>query len=543
MHRLVACLLFAAAFFHQPSAAAHQADRLAGALKAHVTFLADDLLEGRGLGQRGHEIAARYVAAQFAAIGLQPAGTDGYFQRVNFVETRFTSDRETLTLVRGATARTWINGIDATMSPGSVDGIERFAAPLVFVGFGLKDAQLGIDDYAGLDVAGKIVVAFSGSPPGMDTEIGAHLARSKGAFANAAGAIGLIQVRTMVEAERRPWAKGAASARIARRSLVGADGKVIGEGAGLRLRATLDDGPATALFEGGSRDFAAVRAEAARGAVKGFPLVGSVAVDRANGTARVSSPNIVALLPGSSPVLADQIVLISAHLDHLGIRKDLTGDQIFNGAMDNASGVATVIEAARTLAAGNAPRRSVLFLVTTGEESGLLGADYFARQPTVRLDRVVAEINIDMPILTCNFGDIIAFGAERSTMAGAVRDAAKAEGLSLSPDPQPEEAIFTRSDHYPLVRAGVPAVFLKTGWHDTKGGLTCRDAERDFRLKHYHEVSDDLSLPLDWAVAAKFARLNSGIIGRLANAGSAPQWYAGDYFGETFAPNRPKKAR
>ncbi len=525
------------------TAAAPPPDRMAAALHAHVAFLADDLLEGRGLGTRGHEIAARYVAAQFAAFGLQPAGTDGFFQRVNFVESRFTSARETLTLTRGAATQVWSNGVEATMTPGTTAGTESFAAPLIFVGYGLKDARLGIDDYAGLDVTGKIVVALSGSPPGMDTEIGAHLARSKTAFAAAAGAIGVVQVRTLAGAARQPWSKGLAAARQARRSLIGPDGNVVGDGTSLRLRAALDDGPAAALFDGAAQSFAQVRTAAAQGLVKGFPLIGNIGVERAMATTQVSSPNILALLPGSSPGLADQIVLISAHLDHLGMRPELKGDTIFNGALDNASGVATLIEAARALAAGRAPKRSVLFLVTTGEESGLLGADYFSRQPTVRLDRVVAEINIDMPILTCDFGDIIAFGAQRSTIATAVRDAAKAEGLTLSPDPQPEEAIFTRSDHYPLVRAGVPAVFLKTGWHDAKGGLTCRDAERDFRLKHYHEVSDDLSLPIDWAVGAKFARLNTGIIRRLADARDAPRWTAGDYFGETFAAGAVKAGK
>jgi Zn-dependent M28 family amino/carboxypeptidase len=256
---------------------------------------------------------------------------------------------------------------------------------------------------------------------------------------------------------------------------------------------------------------------------------------------------VLGILPGSDPRLTDQIVLVMAHLDHLGLAvppKD--GDGVFNGAMDNASGIATLIETARALATsrtGKGPRRSVIFMATTGEESGLLGSDYFAHFPTVALGRVVAVVNIDMPILTCDFGDIVAFGAERSTMAPAVRAAAAAEGLTVSPDPQPEEAVFTRSDHYPLVRAGVPAVFLKTGWRDTHGGYACRDAERTFRLNHYHEVSDDLSQPFDWEAGAKFVRVNVGIARRLADMGEAPRWYQGDYFGETFAPDSPKARR
>ena len=258
---------------------------------------------------------------------------------------------------------------------------------------------------------------------------------------------------------------------------------------------------------------------------------------------KISSPNVIAMLPGSSKTVGSQIVLISAHLDHIGMKADAKPgtDTIYNGAMDNASGSAMLLAAARALATSKTPpKRSVLFLSTTAEESGLLGADYFARVPTVPMSSVVAAVNIDMPILTCNFGDIVAFGADRSTIAKAVGIAAKKEGLGVSPDPQPEEAVFTRSDHYPLVRAGVPAVFLKTGWTDAKGGMTCKDAERAFRLNSYHELSDQIDLPFDWGAAAKFARLNTGIIRSIADAPQAPRWYAGDYFGDSFAPNADK---
>ncbi len=517
---------------------------LADALRAHVTFLADDLMEGRGLGTRGHEIAARYVAAQFAAMGLKPGGTDGYLQRITFLETRFTSDKETLTLDRAGTKTVFTNGVEMALSPGSVEGAETITAPIIFAGYGLKDARLGIDDYAGLDVAGKIVVVLSGAPPAVDGEIGAHLSRSKGGFALAGGAVGLIQVRTIADAARAPWAKSVARARQPRRMAISPDGKLGGDGAGMAVRASVDEAAAATLFAGAPMGFAAVQAAAANGAVRGFALTGAVTIHRANGIARVTSPNVIGLLPGSSPNLTDQIVVISAHLDHLGMRLDLRGDQIFNGALDNAAGVSTLIETARALAGAKLrPKRTVLFIATTGEESGLLGSDYFARHPTVALERVVADVNIDMPLLTCDFGDVVAYGAERSTVANAVRAAAKDEGLGLSPDPQPIEAIFVRSDQYPFIKAGIPAVFLKTGWRDAHGGMACQAADRDFRLNHYHEPSDDLSLPLDWAVAAKFTRLNIGIIRRLADDPLAPRWYSGDYFGDSFAPGEPRATR
>jgi Peptidase family M28 len=521
-------------------------DPLAASFRAHVSFLADDLLEGRGLGSRGHEIAANYVAQHFARLGLQPAGDAGsWYQRVGFAESRFASERETATLDLGAQKLTLENGIGLAMAPGGQAGAEEISGEMVFVGYGLQDQTQGIDDYAGLDLKGKFAVMLSGAPDTMNSEVAAHLARiSKPVAAQAAGAIGVITVRTLKEAARLPWDKSVRSARLPRRLLLGPDGLPLGDGSSLKVRAVLEDGAATALFAAAPMNFAAVQNAAVKGLVKGFPLAGRFTARRATSIERITSPNVLGLLPGRDPTLKNEIVVISAHLDHVGMKANAKPgeDAIYNGAMDNASGSATLLEAATALAKA-APKRSVLFLATTAEESGLLGADYFARRPTVEAKRIVADVNIDMPILTCDFGDVVAFGGDRSTMGPVVAAAAKAEGLRLSPDPQPEEAIFTRSDHYPFVRKGVPSVFLKTGWTDTKGGLACKEAERTFRINSYHEVSDQLDLPFDWNAAAKWTRLNIGIIRRLADAKAAPRWYDGDYFGNAFAPGAPKAAK
>ena len=515
---------------------------LPDSFRAHVAFLADDLLEGRGIGSRGHEIAATYIAQHFARLGLQPAGTAGWMQRINFAESRFASERETAVLDLDGRKLTLENGVGLVVSAGNTAGAEEVSGEMVFVGYGLQDKSQGIDDFAGLDLKGKYAVVLSGAPDGMNSEIAAHLARvSKAVGADAAGAIGVITVRTLKEAARLPWDKYASRARLPRRQLLGPDGQPLGDGAGLKVRAAIDDAAATALFAGAPMDFAAVQAAAAKGMVKGFPLKGRFSVRRATSVERISSPNVLALLPGTDKSLANEIVVISAHSDHVGMKVGGKPgeDIIYNGAMDNAAGTATLLEAAAALVK-NPPKRSVLFLATTAEESGLLGADYFSRYPTVDVKRIVADVNIDMPILTCDFGDVVAFGGERSTIGQTVLSAAKAEKLGVSPDPQPEEAVFTRSDHYPFVRKGVPSVFLKTGWTDTKGGLACKEAERTFRLNNYHEVSDQLDLPFDWNAAAKWTRLNIGIIRTLANAKAAPRWYEGDYFGTAFAPAAAK---
>jgi Zn-dependent M28 family amino/carboxypeptidase len=526
------------------AAPAPKADPLAASFRAHVAFLADDLLEGRGIGTQGHEIAANYIAQHFARLGLQPAGDNGsWFQRVNFAESRFASERETAVIeTAGGKTLTLENGVGLVLSPGDVAGPESVSGEMVFVGYGLQDKSQGIDDFAGVDLKGKYTVVLAGAPDGMNSEVAAHLARtSKGIAALQAGAVGLITVRTLKEAARLPWEKFAPRARLPRRVLLGADGQALGDGAGLKVRASIDDAAAAAIFAGSAMSFADVQAAAAKGPVKGFPLQGRFKINRATRLERISSPNVLGLLPGTDKTLAAEIVVISAHSDHVGTKANAKPgeDRIFNGAMDNASGTATMMEAATELVKAP-PKRSVLFLATTAEESGLLGADYFSRQPTVDVKRIVADVNIDMPILTCDFGDVVAFGGDRSTLGPTVAAAAKALKLGLSPDPQPEEAVFTRSDHYPFVRKGVPSVFLKTGWTDAKGGMACKDAERTFRLSSYHEVSDQLDLPFDWAAAAKWSRLNTDIIRRIANGRTAPRWYEGDYFGTAFAPAAPK---
>ena len=386
-------------------------------------------------------------------------------------------------------------------------------------------------------------MVLAGAPGALNGEVAAHLARGKGAAAGANGAVGMIIVRSLAQAARAPWAKTAAGARLPRRNWIGPDGAPDADAGPLRFAASVDDAAAAQLFAGSPQSFGAVQALADTAAPRGFALPGTVTLERSTALSTITSPNVIARLPGSDVALTDQLVLLTAHLDHLGQRAG-DGDRIYNGALDNAAGVATLLEVARSFAADKrSPRRSLLFMVTTGEEGGLMGSSYFARFPTVASERIVSEVNLDMPILTCDFGDVIAYGADRSTMGPLVAAAARRAGLTLSPDPQPAEALFTRSDHYPLVRAGIPAVFLKTGWHDARGGLACRDAERDFRLNHYHEPSDDLSLPIDWNTAVKFARVNAEISRAIANAAQPPRWYAGDFFGETFAPAAPKMTR
>lgn len=251
------------------------------------------------------------------------------------------------------------------------------------------------------------------------------------------------------------------------------------------------------------------------------------------------APNVIGMLPGSDPVLKKEYVVLSAHLDHVGVDPVQVGDKIFNGAMDNASGVATMLETARAFAQSKQrPKRSILFVALAGEETGLLGSSYLARHPVVGDGKVVADVNLDMPILLYDFQDVIAFGGEHSTMGEVTARAGARMGVTVSPDPMPEEDFFERSDHYSFVKAGVPSIFLMTGFKN--GG---EKAFRTFLAKNYHKPSDQIDLPFNWEAGAKFARLNYWIAREVADAAEAPRWYEGNRYGDRFAKGAPRAPR
>jgi hypothetical protein len=504
--------------------------------RSHVAFLADDQLEGRDSGSRGYGLAALYVASRFEALGLKPAGREGWYQQVPFLESRLSGGPGSLTI----DGRRFLHGQEIVLTPTPTEAPAAVEAPAVFVGYGLEAPEVGIDDYKGLDVRGKIVVVLNGFPNGMKSDIGAHLNSDKRRVASEHGAVGLISIRTLSEAKRRPWSRIQQNADEPSLGWTGEDGRPYTPAPGLRFRATLDRPAAEALFTGAKTPLSGVLADADRkgGRPQGFALKPRLAVSQQSATRRFSSPNVVAVLPGSDPKLAGEYVLLMAHLDHEGIKPEGEGDRIYNGAMDNAVGIATMIEVARAMAsAPDRPKRSILFAAVTAEEDGLLGSQYLARHP-VAGGAVVAVVNLDMPVLLYDFTDVVAFGAEHSTIGEAVARAGAGMGVALSEDPLPQEGLFTRSDHYRFVQEGVPSVFLMTGF--ANGG---KEKFTHFLATHYHKVSDDLSLPIDWRAGAKFARINYEIAREIADAPQPPRWYSDSFFGKALAPGREKAVR
>lgn len=512
----------------------------ADAFKSHVAFLADDILLGRRTGSPGHEVAVRYIAAQFTALGLKPGGDNGtYFQRFGLAETAQTSPGSvTITGPKGA--RTWADASDVVLRriPGSPN--PDVSAPLVFVGYGIDDPKHGHDDYRGLDVKGKIVVALANFPANTPSEPGAYYAGEKRRMASDRGAVGMIQIYPRAVANIRPWPSVIRNARFAAVSWLEADGKPHQDD-GLKVTAYAQGEAAEALFAGSPKSLTQILDAADKGAPRGFALKTSAHIIDHTDTQQISSANVVGILPGSDPTLAAEYIVLSAHSDHIGITPASPNDKpdtdrINNGALDNAAGIATMIEVARAATqAADKPRRSLIFLASTGEEEGLLGADYYARHPSVPIASIVGDVDLDMPLLTYRFTDVNAFGAEHSTIGATVAASGKPMGVTLSPDPEPQEVVFVRSDHYMFVRQGVPAVFLATGWAGTG-----KAAWADFTTHHYHQPSDDMKLPILWEEGARFADINYRITRAMADGDQRPMWFQGDFFGNLFAPTQPK---
>jgi Zn-dependent M28 family amino/carboxypeptidase len=516
-------------------------------IRADVGYLADDRRQGRLTGTPGYDQAADHVVQRFAAIGLQPAGErGGWFQSVPLLRATRELAGARFVIVRDGkrnelrVREQFLPGLSYSVAEAAVE------APAVFVGHGVSAPELHYDDFAGLDLHGRIAVLFSGAPMRFDPDRRAlHAATSEKLRALAErGAIGAVFVNTVADEVQLPWARSADHWQRPGMRLRNTDGSGIETFPSLRVTATVSASTAERIFEGSGHSAAELFRDAQAGTLHGFALPGALALAARTRIEPLQSRNVVAKLPGSDPALAREHIVYSAHLDHLGIdvpaQPDATKDtahqdSIFNGALDNALGVSILLEAARTLHARPTPKRSLLFVATTGEEQGLLGAQWFATHPPGAL---VADINLDMPMLLAPTRDVVAIGAEHSSLQGMLQQAARDVGVEVSPDPFPEELSFVRSDQYAFVHAGIPSVYLE-------GGITAaadRDpklAQRTFMRSCYHRPCDDASQPIQYGDAARLARLNARLGLLLGNADARPRWHAGDFFGRPPARSRP----
>jgi len=504
-------------------------------LRAHMAFLADDLLEGRGTGTRGYQLAANYVRAQFEEMGLTPAGVNGsYFQNVRFRRIELLRDKSSFVVKpRNGSTRTLTIEKDYVMGGDPLSADTTAEGQVVFVGFGVSAPEFKYDDYAGIDVRGKIVAALYGAPSKMPSAPGAHFSSSEQKLRMAAehGAIGYISIWAGKTEQRTPFSEYIRFTRGP--ALRWLDEKGVPDGAepSIRGAARISSSAAALLFEGAPKSWKDALQAAENSQPQAFPLTASVTMHIVSRYSEAESPNVAAILPGSDPQLENEYVSFTAHLDHLGIGDPVKGDSIYNGAADNASGTAALLEMARAFSELHpAPRRSLLFIAVTGEEEGLLGSDYYAQNPTVPITQIVANINMDEVSFLYDFKDIVPLGGEHSSLGAIADDVARHMGLTVSPDPLPEEVYFVRSDQYSFILQGVPALYIEEGLQTVNPNLDGKKMQFDWEVQRYHQPSDDMGQPFDFNATVKCTRVDLAVGYEVAQQTGRPHWNAGDFF-------------
>ncbi len=504
-------------------------------LRAHIKFLADDMLEGRGPGSRGGQLAARYIAAQFETLGLEPATADRtYFQQVQMIGSKTDpSSRLTIKTTEGDAefrfGDEFVGGTDLEQTEIPVSG------DVVFVGYGINAPELKWDDYKGQDVRGKVVMMMVNEPPAttVEPELFAgkaltYYGRWTYKYEEAArrGAAGVILIHTN-ETAGYGWS-------VVRNSWSGERFGLLPEGKTptLQLKSWVTDETARKIAQMGGQNLDQLRQAASTRTFRPVAINAKVNMTLRTQVQRLISPNVAGILRGIDPTLRNEFIIYSGHWDHLGMRPDQPGDNIYNGATDNATGISGMIAIARAFQALNLkPKRSILFIATTAEEQGLLGAEYYVRNPLVPLARTQANINIDSMNTLGLTTDITPLGAERSTLGPIIEAVAKENNLTVSGDAHPEQGYFYRSDHFPFAKAGVPAVNFEPGskfvGHSEKW---IEEKIQDYREHRYHQPTDEYRPNWDFSGMVQQTRMAFLIGLRIANTDEPQKWKKGDEF-------------
>jgi peptidase M28-like protein len=492
----------------------------------HVEFLASDALQGRNTGSPGHKRAAEYVAEQFKKAGLEPAGTAGYIQTVGFETRQIDESRSSLSLTRNGTVIPLTLGEHANFSL-RIDPAPSVDAPLVFVGSGLNIPGQPINDLEGLDLKGAVVVYVNTTPRTLPGALQAHFgsATERWHMYRDAGAVGTIAIANPKNVDV-PWARSAPQRLQPAMSL--AD-RSLDEYPGQQVAITMNPAHADLLFEGSGHTFEELMAlDDAGRPLPRFPLAARVTARIAVTRTALESQNVAGILRGSDPARRNEFVVLSAHLDHLGVAEPVRGDAVYNGAMDNASGVAAILEVAAQLrASGERPARSLLFVAVTGEEKGELGSRYFTAHPTVPAAALVADVNTDMFLPLFPLKTLMVLGLDESDLGADVRAVAAAMHLQVQADPEPQRNRFIRSDQYSFIRAGIPALAMKVGYEMNSPEAAI--AQR-WTATRYHAPSDDLNQPVDRDAANAFIDVVRQLAVRIANRADRPRWNDSSFF-------------
>ena len=503
-------------------------DRSAGADRwwEHVSVLASDSLAGRAAGTADYERAAQYVANAFRAEGLLPGASDGYLDPVGLVSRRIDEGSSSITLTCGGRRTPLTLGRDAFFQLGA-PAPDRLEAPLVFVGYGLHAPEAGFDDLQGLDLRGRLAVFIQGGPKGIGEPYRSHLQSNavRWEAIRRTGAVGWISIPN-------PRFLDLPFERIARQRLAPAmslSDSSLDDRYGQKISILFNPASAPLLFERAPYRFEDILALADSGGVlPRFPLAVEIHAAAHYESRRAMASNVVALLPGTDRKLRQEAVIVSAHLDHLGTVAPVEGDSICNGALDNAAGVASLLEVARMAhESGWHGRRTVVFLACTAEEKGLLGSRSFAFRPPRSMPRIVADLNVDMFLPLIPLRRMIVFGENESDLGPLVRDAAARQGVEIQPDPEPLKTRFIRSDQYSFIRRGVPSVAFKCGYEIGTAKETLMTA---WLHERYHAPSDDLEQPVDRSCAKKFSQILFEATKAVADRPEAPRWSQESFF-------------
>jgi Zn-dependent M28 family amino/carboxypeptidase len=526
VRRIAACLLlFAAATIAAPKPAKLFFD--GKSWWDHVKVIADDSMEGRETGSLGLRKAEAYAVEQLKRAGLEPAGSDGFYQNIQFVQRQIDEKNSYAFLTRNGQANPVALGDDAYFSTRVEGSDQEVNAELVFAGNGLQVPESHLDELAGLDLKGKVVVYLAGSPASVPGPLAAHyggLAQRWKSYATA-GAVGIIAIPNPASMDI-PWSR--MSLNRAHPSMDLAD-QEFNEIAGLKVAMVFNPAAADALFDSSGHSFAEVAALGRdRKELPHFALAVSMRALAAMQKAPIESANVVAKLTGSDAKLKSEYVVLSAHIDHVGIGEPVNGDRIYNGAMDDGSGVAAVLDIAASLKQHPEKlKRSVIFLLVTAEEKGLLGSKYFAARPTVDAKAIVADINIDMFLPIVPLKMLRVQGINDSSLGDRAADIAKSFGVKAMPDPEPLRNLFVRSDQYNFIRHGIPSVIMDVFYEANSPEA---QTFKDWLTQRYHAPSDDTDQPVDLHAAALYEQIVRRLLVDTANDAQRPQWKADSFF-------------
>jgi len=493
----------------------------------YVKVLADDNMEGRNTGSEGLKRAEAFIVDQLKADGLQPAGTNGYYQPVKLIARRTLENDSSLALFHDGKSEPLSFGTDAYFS-NRFSQAPKVDAQLVFVGWGLDIPEKGYSDLQGADLKGKVaVLLLGGSPSEIPGPLSAHYndVRQRWAALKKAGAIGIIAIPNPHSMDI-PWER----LKVLRTQvgMAPAD-ETLDDTAGIKLGVAFNPASADKLFAGSGHTFQEISDFAkARKPLPRFPLKVEIRARVKMDVQHLESSNIVAKLDGNDPKLKQDCIVVSAHIDHLGIGEPINGDRIYNGAMDNGSGSAMLLDFARFFKE-NRPtfKRSVILLWITGEEKGLLGSRYFAEYPTVPASSIVANINTDMFLPIIPLQVVTVYGISESDLGEWAAKVAKQHGIEAQDDPKPQRNSFIRSDQYSFIRKGVPAVAMAVG---CKLDTPQQKAIDEWLHNRYHAPSDDTQQPVNLETAGKFEGLVWDLLAFTANGEKTPEWKPDSFF-------------